>query len=373
MGRSIERIETPAGDPAWWVGGYAEVKSLLGDQRLGKAHPEPAQAGRYSSVDLAGRPIGGSDTEYAEHTEWRRSMNKVFSPQNLERMTPVIREIATELAADLSSKNRPANLSDAYSTPLSSRVICLLLGVPFEDIEQFREWTAEGAQAADIERAMTGIRLLMSYVAGLMRRRQKQPGEDAVSQLFAARTDPSKLYEGRVAKLVSGMLAFGRETPASSLDWGALLLMSNPDQLELLRENPALMAGAVEEILRLFRPPAATREGLVRYAHEDIEAGEVTFRRGDMVLLDLVAANHDERVFPDPDRFDITRSPNPHVSFGHGFYMCNFTRLARAELDVGLGTLFDRLPTLRLATAPDQLAVKEHLRSGGLAELPVTW
>lgn len=373
MGRSIERIETPAGDPAWWVGGYVEVKGLLADQRLGKAHPEPAQASRYSSVDLAGRPIGGSDTEYAEHTEWRRSMNRVFSPQNLERMTPTIREIAIELAEELSTRRPPANLSDVYCTPLSSRVICLLLGVPAEDIEQFREWTAEGAQAADIDRAMTGIRLLMSYVAGLMRQRQREPAGDAISQLFAARTDPSKLYEGRVAKLVSGMLAFGRETPASSLDWGAMLLMSNPDQLDLLRERPELMEGAVEEILRLFRPPAATQEGLVRYAHAEIAIGEVTFQRGDMVLLDLVAANHDERVFPEPERFDITRSPNPHVSFGHGFYMCNFTRLARAELAVGLGTLFDRVPALRLATAPDRLAVKEHLRSGGLAELPVTW
>jgi pentalenolactone synthase len=371
--KSVELIETPAGDPAWWVGGHAEVKALLGDQRLGKAHPEPAVAARYSDVDLAGRPIGGSDTEYAEHTEWRRSMSRVFSPENLGRLTPVIRDIAQELAGELTRRNRPADLGDNYSTPLSSRVICILLGVPEGDVERFREWTFEGAQETDMKRAMAGIRHLMGYVGELIEERRRHPGDDVISHLFAARTDESRLYEGKMAKLLAGMLAFGRETPASSLDWGVMLLLTHPDQRELLRERPELVPNAVEEILRLFTPPAATREGLVRYAHVDLEVAGVRFRTGDLVLLDLVAANHDSEVFPDPERFDITRWPNPHLAFGHGFYMCNFTRLARAELEVGIGTLFTTVPTLRLAEPPDRLELKEGLRTGGLARLPVSW
>jgi cytochrome P450 len=100
----IERIETPAGEPAWHVTGYEQVRALLADQRLGRAHPDPARAAWYSRTDIAGRPTGGSATEYVEHGWWRKAMNKVFSPKHLERMTPRIRAIADDAAAGLTVK-----------------------------------------------------------------------------------------------------------------------------------------------------------------------------------------------------------------------------------------------------------------------------
>jgi pentalenolactone synthase len=301
-------------------------------------------------------------------------MNRVFSPVKLEKLTPTIERVARRLAGELADLRPPVNLNEHFSTPLTSEIMCVLLDMPTEDIGLYRGWTEEGARNTDIARSMVGIRRLTAYAAEVVSRRRAQPGDDAVSDLLRARDgEAEKIHEGKVVKLVGGMLAFGRETPASVIDWGAMLLLTHPDQIELLRADPARRTGAVEEVLRRFKPPAATERGLLRYAHTDIELGDLTIGAGDMVLLDVMAANHDPDVFPEPERFDITRDPNPQMTFGYGFYMCNFTRLARAEIGVALSTLAEFQPGLRLATPATELEVKDHLRTGGLAELPVTW
>ncbi len=378
MGRTVERIETPAGDPAWHVTGYAEVKALLVDQRVGRGHPDPARAARYSADQLAGRPAGVSASEYAEHALWRRAMNSVFSPAGLEQMLPTIRRVAAEVAAALVSADAgpdagPVDLNEHYSMPLTSQVMCALLGVPADDIERFREWSEEGAQATDVQRSMSGMRLLMAYAADLVTRRRATADDDIVSVLVAAAREGEKVRTGRVVKLVAGMLAFGRETPAAVIDWGTMLLLTHPEELRVVLDEPALMPGAVEEVLRLFVPHAATDDGLLRYAHTGFDVGPVRIEAGDMVLLDVMRANRDPAVFSDPDRFDVRRSPNAHLTFGSGFYMCNFTKLGRAEIGIGMATLFERVPGIRLATAPERLAQKENLRVGGLAKLPVAW
>lgn len=373
MIQPIERVETPAGDPAWHIGRYPHVKALLADDRLGRAHPDPARAGWYSKDDVAGRPASAAGSEYTEHAGWRKAMNKVFSPSGLERITSVVPAVAAQVADEMAATGPPADLNASYSIPLTSRVMCTLLKIPAEDIERFRAWTEEGAHADDMARSAAGMKLLMSYVSGLVARRRADPGPDAVSVLVANGGDGGKGYLGRVVKLLGGMLAFGRETPASVINWGAMLLLTNASQRDLLSREPLLMNRAMEEILRLFKPHAATDLGLVRYAHTDIVVGEVTIRAGDMVLLDVMLANRDHEVFPDPDRFDITRDPNPHLTFGSGFYMCNFTKLGRAEISTGLTTLLSRFPSLEMAGQASELKYKENMRTGGLVGLPVTW
>ena len=373
MQEGIERVQTPAGDPAWRITQHSVVKDLLADARLGLTHPNPAAASWYSKVDLAGRPMGRSGSEYEEHTWWRRAMNKVFSPQRLRDRAPGIQRVADDLLANMSRQSPPADLREHFTVPLCSRIICELLDVPYEQIDRLRHWSEQGAYAADIKRSMEGIRAQMTYVVRLVGDRSRNPGDDLISELLALDIRKAKLYQGRVVKLISGMLGFGRETPASTIDSAVVLLLTHPDQRELLLREPARLADAIEEILRLFRPPAASQGGLLRYAHTEIAVGDRCIRSGDMVILDIVAANHDPTVFDEPDRFDITRRPNPHLGFGHGFYMCNFSALARVELEIALTTLFDRFPRLSLAEAPERLTVKTHLRTGGLAHLPVQW
>jgi len=374
MPRSIERTRTPAGDPAWHVYGYADVKALLADPRLGRGHPDPPRAGWYSKVDIAGRPAGGSESEYADHKYWRKAMNKVFSPASLARMAPTVEKIVEDATAEFARKDMPAELNDGYSDPVTSRVMCALLGAPPGDIDLFRSWTEQGANSTNMGLSAAGMKRLLDYAAGMIRQRRDSNGTDILSVLAAAGRDGDEVpHLRRVVKLIAGMLAFGRETPASVIDWAVMLLLTNPKQRELLLEDPSRAGGAMEEALRMFKPPAATDRGLQRYAHTDMEVGGIRIRSGDMVLIDVMKANHDSDVFPDPSAFDITRDPNPHLTFGYGFYMCNFARLGRMEIELALRTLFERFGTLRLAQQPDELRFKDHLRTGGIAQLLVAW
>src|SRR5262249_1906577 len=184
----------------------------------------------------------------------------------------------------------------------------------------------------------------------------------------------------------------GHETTVAAIDKGIVLLLTNPAQREAIQHDPTLVPSAVEEILRHPLPvptpetstPPETPEkpvtldtgragGLPRYANADIELAGVTIRAGDLVLLDLQDANLDAQRFPVPEAFVVARVDNPHITFGHGPYYCIGAPLARIELQALFGTLFLRFPTLRLAVPAEQLRLRSHLLTGGLAALPVTW
>jgi cytochrome P450 len=374
MQKPVARISTPAGSSAWHVVGHAEAKALLVDERIGMSHPDPARAPWYTTDAVSGRPRGGSDSEYLEHSAWRRAMNRVFSPAKLARAGARADAFAQDLLTGLAADGPPADLNARYSIPLCSAVIFAVLDLPDTDLATMQRWTEEGATTGDVDRSLKGMRALLGYATRLVRERRGAEGADAVSELLRASAGSGGATDaGRVVKLVAGMLAFGRETPASALSNGIVLLLRHPEQVERLRSDPASVDGAVEELLRLFHPPAATPHGLLRYAHDDLIVGDVAIGKGEMVLIDIARANFDPRTFPAPDSFDVGRTPNPHLTFGSGFYMCNFAKLARIELTAGLSALFTRLPALRLAQDPGNLRYKTHLRTQGIESLPVTW
>lgn len=374
MTAAVTRIVTPAQAPAWHVVGHAEAKSLLADERIGMSHPEPAKAAWYATDDVSGRPRGGSETEYLEHAEWRRAMTKVFSPAKLAAAAASTRDFAEKILAGLQDRPQPVDLNAEYSIPLCSQIIFQVLDVPDSELATVQGWTDLGATTGDVDRSLMGMKALLAFATRLVRERRSGDGTDAVSALIqAGRAGGSGGDGGRVVKLVAGMLAFGRETPASTLSNGIVLLLKHREQRVRLQADPGLVPGAVEEMLRLFHPPAATPHGLLRYAHDDVESGGEHIAKGDMVLIDIARANFDRRTFADPDTFDITRSPNPHLTFGSGFYMCNFAKLARLELGAAVSTLFERLPNLELAVPAESLQHKSHLRTRAIEALPVTW
>src|SRR6266700_1283094 len=266
-------MRTPAGDAGWRVTGHAEVRRLLTDPRLGRSHPEPDAAAWYSRTDLSGRPTGNSAAEHEEHARWRRVVTRVFPPRRLERLRPRIEGLAGDLLDRLSAEGPEADFHAAISAVLPTLVICELLGVPLSDAGRFRRWTEEGAINTDIARSAKGMAELLLYVQELIRRRRLEPGDDVVSELLAAENEAPRAYERRVAKLLAGILAFGRETPGNAIDRGVLLLLSHAAQREALCRQPELAAGAVDEVLRCFPPSAATGGGLVRYAHADVDVG----------------------------------------------------------------------------------------------------
>ena len=377
LSTQVRRVTTPAGDPAWLVTGYQHVKQLLNDPRLGRSHPDPDRAPRYTDSAIFGRPVGSPETERAEHAQMRALLTRSFSARRMELLRPRVQDLVDRLFDAMLIQAPPVDFHAAVSFPLPVLVICQLLGVPPEDRDDFRRWSDDAADMTDARRSHAGWAQLFGYMLELLGRKRQRPAEDVISDLLATQARNPALTDHGIAQLTAGLLFAGHETTVAAIDRGVVLLVTNPAQREALRRDPSLIPLAVEEVLRHPDPvqPAGVPSagGLPRYAHADIKLDDVTIATGDLVLLALHQANVDIAVFPRPDHFDVTRADNPHLTFGHGSHYCIGAPLARIEVQVVLGTLVHRVPGLRLAVPVDQLRPKSHLLTGGLAELPVTW
>lgn len=360
----ITLVRTAAGDTAWLVTGYDEVKALFGDDRLGRAHPEPDRAARISDSVLGG-PLGNYETEQEDHDRMRRLLAPAFSPRRMRALRCRVQEMVDGLLDPLATLDRPVDLHQELAFPLPVMVICELLGVPYADREKFRTWSAAINRVDDREGSGTALGELMEYMVALIEDKRQAPAEDVISDLVAAAAD-----WGQISLLAAMLLFAGHETTVARIDFGTLLLLLNPAEREAVRTDPTLMPGAVEEILRVV----TTGGGLItRYTRTDLDVSGVRIPAGDAVLLTPAVANRDPDVFTDPGRFDITRQPNPHLAFGNGRHFCLGAGLARMELEVVFTTLLHRFPTLRLAVPLDRLRLRSEAVTGGLAELPVTW
>jgi cytochrome P450 len=364
----ITRVRTPAGDPAWLVTRYDEVKQLLADPRLGRSHPDPEHAPRISDAILFSGPMGDYDTEDADHAQMRALLTPHFSAKRMRALRPRVETLTTELLDALTARPRPVDLHQALSVPLPVLVICELLGVPAADRAQFRAWSQAIADLHDRQQASTALAHLTAYMHELVAHKRHHPGEDVISGLCAAAG--GRLADQHVASLAAMLLFAGHETTVVRIDMGVVLLLTHLDQHQALLHDPAQTGSAVEEVLRCSMTGGG---GLPRYARADLEVAGVTIRTGEAVLLDPGAANHDPRAFDHPDRFDVTRQPNPHLTFAHGGWFCIGAPLARMELQAVFTHLVPRLPTLRLAVPVEDLRVRSDLLTGGLTELPVTW
>jgi cytochrome P450 len=359
-----QRIQTATGDDAWQVTRHADVRALLADGRLGRSHPDPENAARSSESALFGGPLGVFETEHADHARMRALMQPHFSPKRMSALRDRVDALTTELLDDLTQQ--PTDLIQALAVPLPILVICELLGVPYADRDQFREYSLAAADTVNRARSEQGLADLYEYGTHLVELKRGEPGDDVISRLLAVEgvTDPE------IAGLSMALLFAGHETTVVQIGFGALLLLTNPEQRQAMAENPDLIPNAVEEMLRA---PDKSVTGIPRYAREDIEIDGTVVRAGDLVLLDIGAANHDPAVFPEPERFDITRHTAAHVSFGHGGHYCVGAPLARMELRTVFSQLVTRFPTMRLAIPLADLRIRQDVLTGGLVELPVAW
>jgi pentalenolactone synthase len=364
----VARVRTLTGDQAWMVTGYAELKQLFGDPRLGRSHPDPEHAPRISDSILFGGAASNYATEREDDANMRALLTPLFSARPMQALRPRVETLVDQLLDGLATLPRPADLHEALSYPLPVLVICELLGVPYEDRDRFRAWTVGMADMHDRERASAALGSLIDYMRGLVTRKRAEPGEDVISSLCAA--GGGSLDDDFIAFLAAVLLFAGHETTMVRIDAGVLLLAAHPDQREALLRDPDLVPAAVEEILR--RSDTGTG-GVPRYARSDVDIAGVTIRAGEAVLMNLGAGNHDERVFSRPDRFDIARQGHAHLAFGYGPRFCIGAPLARIELQAVFARLFRRFPTLRLAVPMDRLRIRGNLLTGGLDELPVTW
>jgi len=364
------RVQLPYGEPAWLVTRYEDVKFVLGDSRFSRAaardHDEPrSYPGR--------RDLGMTSLDPPEQSRLRRPVTKAFNHRRVESLRPRIQEITDSLIEEMLEIGPPVDLIGQFALRLTVPVICELLGVPVADRDRFQKWSEIFVSSTRLSPEVFEeySDSLNGYIAELIAERRREPTGDLLSSLVSVRDVDDLLIESELVQISASMLAAGHESTATQIANYTYTLLRHPEELRRLRQDPGLIPKAVEELLR--HSGRAEEAVLARYALEDVEVGGVLIRAGEPVLAANLSANHDETVFTDPLRLDLGREPNPHVTFGHGPHHCIGSQLARAELQIAIGTLITRLPGLRLAVEDHELVWKEGQLIRGLETLPVTW
>lgn len=351
----------------WLVPHHDDVSALLRDRRLGRTYLH-----RFGHEEFGRTPPppghepfhvlndnGLLDLEPPDHTRIRRLAATAFTPRMVERLAPTVHRLAGELAARLRAAGG-GDLVSAVAEPLPVAVIAELLGVPEADRPQLRPWSAAICGMYELnpteEAARRAVRASVEfsdYLRALIAERRADPGEDLISALLAARDEEdggAALTEQETVSTCALLLNAGHEATVSTTALGWWTLFRHPDQLALLRGDPALLPGAVEEILRYDTP----LQLFERWVLDDIEIDGTVIEQGSEVALLFGSANRDPARFPDPDRFDVTRPPgtNRHLSFGAGIHYCLGAPLARLELQASFGALLALGPSLRPVREP---------------------
>jgi cytochrome P450 len=365
------RVRLPFGEEAWLATRYADVRTVLGDPRFSRAASVGRDEPRITPRQLEG---GMLSMDPPEHTRLRRLVAKAFTARRVEQLRPRARQIADDLIDRMVDAGPPADLVEHFATPLPITVICELLGVPVEDQDRFHVWSEAVVSTTSLtpQQIKAYIDNLFGYMAGLIAQRRQRPTDDLIGALVRARDeDNDRLTEEEMVRLAAGLLAAGHETTVTQIPNFVYVLLTHPQQLRQLRDDPDLVPSAVEELMRYV--PLGVASSFARYALEDVELGGVVVRAGEPVIGSVASANRDEEVFAEPDTLDLTRSTNPHIGFGHGAHHCIGAQLARMELQVAVATLLERLPGLRLAGPEEDLEWKSGLLVRGLKRMPVAW
>jgi len=369
----MSRIRFPSGHEGWLVTRYDDVRTVFADPRFSRNLLHPGAPCLIEPGDFSTGEHSILNLDPPDHTRLRRLSAQAFTVRRIAALRPRIQEIADGLADALIAHGPVADLVEEFAFPLPTVVMCELLGVPFAGRARFRQWsrvivTPMQHAPADVERARRdGAHDMAELVAA----KRDRPAGDFLSALVHARDeDGDRLTEAELIDLATQLLLAGHETTVSLISTGVVLLCRHPEQLAALRADPALAAGAVEEIMRFDGPADAS---LLRVALEDVELGGVLVRRGEAVLAHTGAANRDENVFPGAAEFDIRRKDAPQLGFGHGVHFCLGAALARLEGEIALRTLVDRLPGLDLAVPSETIAWRPPLSVRGPEEVPITW
>ncbi|NGN69133.1 cytochrome P450 [Streptomyces sp. A7024] len=377
----------PSGDQVLMVTSYDDVRQVLSDPRFSRGLLLEPGAPRILAEggDFGGHPEDLVNMDPPEHTRLRRILQPAFTVRRAEKWRGHIRGIAEELIDGVVAAGPPADLLDAFAFPLPVRVICRVLGVPADDVEQLRAWSdtmLSVTPAGGEERERSAVEF-GTYVYGLVEAHRKQPVADPLGlpelpdlpdllhDLIDAHDEGDRLSEMELIRTVCGLIVAGHETTANSIARGILTLLRHPEQLAALRADSGLLPGAVEEILRAEIPG---HYGLLRMAREDVElpsGGVVPKGRG--VLPSMAAANLDPAHFADPSALDIRRADSRHLAFGHGTHFCLGANLARVELQEALRAFLARLPDPALTVDPAELTWGTDSRVCRVSEVPVTW
>ena len=360
----------------WHLTRYSDVETALGDLRLSNDRDRMTRAygalggdlSAFSRItDRLGRVM--TNTDPPDHARLRRLANRAFTARRVEALRDGVQRIVDRLIDDAVAAGPAMDLIEAVAAPLPLSVVCELFGIPAEDRPQVRTWFRRfGRMSEDLDKSEAAIEQYEEYLARLVRRRRADPGDDLISALVATQAQDDRLTDSELLSTCFVLITAGDETTTHLLGNGMLALLRHPDQLARLREDPALIRTAVDELTRYDTPTQA----ILRVVAEDVGIGGRTLREGELVYLFLAATNRDPERFEDPDRLDLSRSGNRHLSFGNGPHFCLGGPLAKLQTEVAVSTLVRRLPQLRLADGA-ALEWRPNPLQRRLTALPLTY
>ncbi|WP_433088433.1 cytochrome P450 [Dactylosporangium sp. CA-052675] len=362
----VSRVRLPDGRLVWLVLGYDEVSTVMTDVRFRR------RGGAYDtgSAAEAGCPVRDLSMDGPAHTELRRLAGRAFTARRIDAYRPRIQAITDELLDAMQRRGSPGDLVADLVVPLPAIVICELLGVPAADRERFAEWdralmavnTHAATETADPTIAMR------AYLRQRLAEKRAAPGPDLLSAWAEAQAEDPSLTDEEIVGLAVTVLVGGREI--GSISAGMRALFQHPQVMERLRDEPARLPAAVDELLRYTSLSPTFLEQTVM---APVELGGVALRPGDVVMPLPWAANRDPGKFPRPGELDIDRSPNPHITFGVGPHFCLGAALGRVEIETAIGSLLRRFPTLRPGVPIDELPWRHERINCGLSAFPIAW
>ena len=367
--QSLFHFPLPDGHSLWFVTGFDDAVRVLRDLRFasggGIGYRDADDAATNDTIGLAQSMVFADEPD---HTRLRMLVAKGFTPRLIESLRPRIESIAETLLDDLVASGQTTfDLMRVFAYPLPISVISEMLGVPSEDRADIEHWSHAINNGQRTAEDATSIRQFSAYIRKLMAAKRAAPGDDLLSTLVTS-DDGDHLSEKELLGMVSLLIFAGHETTSNLIGNGTLALLSSRSEWDKLRDNPALLPNAIEELLRYCGPALSTTP---RYATEDIAFGGETIHKGDMVNVVVGSADRDGTVFSDPDALNIARQMERHLAFGYGIHFCLGAPLARLEGQIGFGALLRRFPNLQLATAPEDLKWQGNMVLRGLESLPV--
>ncbi|MEU7261405.1 cytochrome P450 [Streptomyces rimosus] len=372
----VVKAQLPNGETGWLISRYEDARAAFADPRLvrpllsawppreGSDAPPPCLP---TFLEMTG----------AHHERVRRTVLPLFGRRRLAFMEPRVRAMAEELLDTMvaGADGGVADLVASYAEPLPLRVLCATVGLPYEDREIYLPHTLAllGASGLTMEEVLAALYALQDYADDLISRKEKTDGEDEdyIRLLLAeARRPDSEITRDDVVSFVVTMLMAGYKTNIQHTGNALLALLTHPEQLKALREAPERTGAAVEELLRYVPLMNAIN---ILVATEDFTLHGQHIRAGDAVVPVPASANRDPDAFAEPDRLDLTRTPNAHIAFGHGPHACTGGHLTRMQLGIAIQVLLERLPGIELAVAADTIPWDESTPLRAPARLPVRW
>jgi len=357
------------------VASFKNTAHFSNENRLSRAvaYLSPERRANYKVFEDHFSTKGLIFSDPPDHTRLRGLVSKVFTPQVVEQMRSRIQDLVNGFLNVVQATGQMDVIAD-LAVPLPATVISDILGAPSSDRHLFKAWADDllafqGVNKPSEEtlaRAQTALLDVRRYLIGMIGERRARSREDLVSQLVAAEAAGDQLSEPELINTCVTLVIAGHETTASLIGNTVYTLLTNANQIELLRQNPGLLVPTIEESLR-YESPVARQPRLMK---EDAALGGVKFTKGEMVFQMLNAANRDPAHFSNPDEFDIRRQNNRHIAFGHGIHSCIGALLARTEAQIAIGTVLERMPNLHFGPLPAEWDIEKR-NTRVLKTLPV--